>query len=266
MAERFTGLHAEFEEHLTVAVDKLALVGAKPSVPAPSAASASDTDPNVARSKELTLRFDARRCIHSRHCVLGAPDVFLANVAGAWLHPEAVPVERCVAIAHACPSGAITYERHDGGAPEAPPAVNVLRIRENGPYAIHADVDLTGHGRLLRATLCRCGKSSNKPFCDNTHREAGFAATGEPTTIASDPLETRGSLLRITPFTDGPLQVFGSLEICSGTGRTVFRAENARLCRCGGSGNKPFCDGTHARIGFRSDLLSSAPPAGRPRA
>jgi CDGSH-type Zn-finger protein len=91
-------------------------------------------------------------------------------------------------------------------------------------------------------------------------------ATGEPTTIASDPLETRGSLFRITPLADGSLQVFGSLEICSGTGRTVARAENARLCRCGGSENKPFCDGTHARIGFRSEAPASAQPTVRPRA
>lgn len=268
VAERFSGLHTEFEEHLSVAVDQLALVNAKPSrlTPAPVAAAPSDGDANVACTKELNLRFDPRRCIHSRHCVLGAPDVFLANVTGAWLHPEAVSVERCVAIAHACPSGAITYERHDGGAQESPPPVNVLRVRENGPYAIHADVDLAGHGRLLRATLCRCGKSRNKPFCDNTHRESGFAATGEPETIASDPLESRNDLLRITPLADGPLQVFGNLEICSGTGRTVFRAENARLCRCGGSGNKPFCDGTHARIGFRSEPPASTPPPARPGA
>ena len=37
-----------------------------------------------------------------------------------------------------------------------------------------------------------------------------------------------------------------------GTGRVVARMQTTRLCRCGGSANKPFCDGTHARIGFRS--------------
>jgi CDGSH-type Zn-finger protein/uncharacterized Fe-S cluster protein YjdI len=268
VAERFTELHAQFEEHLTVAVDTVAQVGAaRPAATSSApAAAASGDDPNVARTKEITLRFDARRCIHSRHCVLGAPSVFLANVTGPWLHPETVPVEKCAAIAHACPSGAITYERHDGGAPEAPPPVNVLRIREHGPYAVHAEVDLAGHGRMFRATLCRCGKSANKPFCDNSHRAAGFAATGEPATIESDPLEARGGTLRITPLADGPLQVIGSLELCSGTGRTVFRAENARLCRCGGSGNKPFCDGSHARIGFRSEAPTSAPAAARPGA
>mgnify|MGYP001297321411 CR=1 FL=1 len=41
-------------------------------------------------------------------------------------------------------------------------------------------------------------------------------------------------------------------EIVTGTGHTITRAQNARLCRCGASSTKPFCDGTHARIGFKS--------------
>jgi CDGSH-type Zn-finger protein/uncharacterized Fe-S cluster protein YjdI len=264
IGDRFEALHAQFEEHLSTAVDAIAQAKPAPVRPPPSRDIAGD--PNVARTKDITLRFDSRRCIHSRHCVLGAPSVFLANVAGPWLHPETVPVEKCVAIAHACPSGAITYERHDGGAQEAPPPVNVLRLRENGPYALHAAVDLTGYGPLLRATLCRCGKSGNKPFCDNSHRAAGFAATGEPATIESDPLDARDGALQIAPITDGPLQVSGNLEICSGTGRTVARIESARLCRCGGSANKPFCDGTHARIGFRSEAPGAGAPGERPQA
>ena len=263
---RLANLHAQFEERIGAAVNTIAQVRpASNRVQAPAPVAATD-DPNIARTKDITLRFDGRRCIHSRHCVLGAPGVFLANVAGPWLHPEQVTVEECVAIAHACPSGAITYERHDGGTQEAPPAVNVLRMRENGPYAIHAAIDLTGVGPSLRATLCRCGKSANKPFCDNSHREAGFIATGEPATTESDLLEARDGTLHIMPLADGPLQMTGSLEICSGTGRTVSRTENARLCRCGGSGTKPFCDGTHARIGFRSEASTGTTQAGRPKA
>jgi len=266
VGDRFAGLHAQFEEPIGAAVDAVAQMRPAPNaVRAPNPAAATD-DPNVAQIKDITLRFDGGRCIHSRHCVLGAPAVFLANVTGPWLHPEQVTLEECVAIAHACPSGAITYERHDGGAEEAPPPVNVLRVRENGPYAIHAAIDLAGYGSCLRATLCRCGKSANKPFCDTSHREVGFIATGEPVTIESNPLEARDGTLHIEPLADGPLQVVGNLEICSGTGRTVSRVENARLCRCGGSGNKPFCDGTHARIGFRSEAPSGNTRAGRPNA
>jgi CDGSH-type Zn-finger protein/uncharacterized Fe-S cluster protein YjdI len=263
VADSFAELHAQFEGRLAAPV-----AAAAPPRPAPTAMQAppaASDDPNIAHTKDITLRFDSRRCIHSRHCVLGAPKVFLANVAGPWLHPEQVTVEQCVAIAHACPSGAITYERHDGGAQEAPPPVNVLRVRENGPYAIHAAIDLAGHGPTLRATLCRCGKSRNKPFCDNSHREAGFVASGEPATIEAEPLQSRDGTLRVMPVTDGPLQVTGNLEICSGTGRTVSRTVNARLCRCGGSGKKPFCDGTHTRIGFRSEAPTGATQVGRPK-
>jgi CDGSH-type Zn-finger protein len=129
-----------------------------------------------------------------------------------------------------------------------------------------AAIELAGYGPCLRATLCRCGKSANKPFCDNSHREVGFIATGEPATIESNPLEARDGTLHIEPLADGPLQVLGNLEICSGTGRTVSRIENVRLCRCGGSGNKPFCDGTHARIGFCSEAPTGNTRAGRPTA
>ena len=202
---------------------------------------------------DLTLRFDGVRCIHSRSCVLAQPGVYLANVVGPWLHPEVTSVEAVVSTAHACPSGAITYERRDGAPDEAAPAVNVLRVRENGPLAVHADMQLEGHGAQFRATLCRCGKSSNKPFCDNTHQTSGFVATGEPATIPSEPLDERAGELSIEPLTHGPLQVAGSLEICAGTGRTVQRLQTCRLCRCGGSSTKPFCDGSHLHNGFRSD-------------
>jgi CDGSH-type Zn-finger protein len=66
-------------------------------------------------------------------------------------------------------------------------------------------------------------------------------------------LAVRDGVLAIDPQTDGPLQVRGNLEITSGTGRVVARLVQTRLCRCGHSGNKPFCDGSHARVGFKSE-------------
>jgi CDGSH-type Zn-finger protein len=65
-------------------------------------------------------------------------------------------------------------------------------------------------------------------------------------------LPVRDGALAIEPQVDGPLQIRGNLEITSGTGRVVARLTTARLCRCGGSATKPFCDGTHTRNGFRS--------------
>jgi CDGSH-type Zn-finger protein len=98
--------------------------------------------------------------------------------------------------------------------------------------------------------LCRCGQSQNKPFCDGAHNAAGFKASGEPVTRESQPLAVRGGALQVEPLKNGPLEVTGNLEICAGTGRTVDRVTAARLCRCGQSQDKPFCDGSHAVAGF----------------
>ena len=160
--------------------------------------------------------------------------------------------ERVAEIAHACPSGAIRYKRKDGRPDEAPPPVNLVAVRESGPYAVRADIRLDGGSIHYRATLCRCGASKSKPFCDGSHHEIKFAASGEPETRESAALAARDGPLAIDPELDGPLQVRGNLEITSGTGRRVACVTQARLCRCGGSATKPFCDGTHARIGFHS--------------
>jgi CDGSH-type Zn-finger protein/uncharacterized Fe-S cluster protein YjdI len=203
--------------------------------------------------ESLTLLYETKKCIHARFCVTGAPKVFLANVKGPWIDPDGIEVDRLVEIAHACPSGAIRYTRKDGKHDETPPPVNLIAIREAGPYAVRAEIRLNGEPAGFRATLCRCGASKNKPFCDSSHHDVGFSASGEPATGKADMLAVRDGPLAIDPQTDGPLQVRGNLEITSGTGRVVARIIQAKLCRCGGSNTKPFCDGTHARIGFKSD-------------
>jgi CDGSH-type Zn-finger protein/uncharacterized Fe-S cluster protein YjdI len=203
--------------------------------------------------RDLTLIYEGRKCIHSRFCVTWGPKVFIANVKGPWINPDAMPTEALAEIAHVCVSGAIRYKRKDGKPDEQAPPVNLISVREGGPYAIKADIRLDGApAGNFRYTLCRCGASKNKPFCDGSHHEVSFSASGEPATGKADMLAVRDGPLEVTPLTDGPLQVRGNMEIISGTGRVVARLETARLCRCGGSATKPFCDGTHERIGFRS--------------
>lgn len=201
--------------------------------------------------KEITIRFEASKCIHSRGCVLAGPAVFVPNVEGEWIHPDAATAEAVAELAHNCPSGAITYVRHGGAPQESAPPVNLVRIRENGPLAVHGELELDGEP-MFRATLCRCGASARKPFCDGSHTAARFTASGEPATVPSTPLAQRNGVVKITPAENGPLLVSGSLEVVSGTGRTIDRCGETALCRCGGSANKPYCDGTHETIGFRA--------------
>ena len=205
------------------------------------------------RGREFIIHFNGSRCIHSRNCVLDRPDVFVPNVKGEWIYPDKADEAAITQLAHNCPSGAITYERVDGGISEAPPLVNTLRVRENGPLAINAPLVIDGVDQGLRAALCRCGQSRKKPFCDGSHTAAGFVASGEPVKKESQALELRNGPTNITPKLNGPLLVSGNLEIVSGTGQTINRVTKVVLCRCGNSANKPYCDGSHTRVGFKSE-------------
>ncbi len=210
---------------------------------------------DIVTGQHVTIRFDGQRCIHSRNCVLDHPEVFVPNVKGDWIFPDAAAPETVLRIGLNCPSGAIRVFRNDGSAKsDVPPVVNTVRVRENGPLAIEAELVLRDQPQdNVRATLCRCGASANKPWCDGSHSAAGFTATGEPATKPADALEVRNGPVRIDPQTNGSLKLTGNLEIISGTGRTVNKVTQVWLCRCGQSQNKPYCDGSHKAAGFVAD-------------
>ena len=51
--------------------------------------------------------------------------------------------------------------------------------------------------------------------------------------------------------TDGPLLVYGNVTVKDKNGNVTKKNNVTAFCRCGGSGNKPYCDGTHRKIGFK---------------
>src|SRR5258708_15362106 len=113
----------------------------------------------IVDGRKIRIRFDAKKCIHSRGCVLSHPEVFVPNVQGEWIHPDAAAPEAVAEIAHQCPSGAIAYERLDGGPEEEAPKVNLVRLRENGPLAFHGALTLRCAESGVSRTLCPCGAS-----------------------------------------------------------------------------------------------------------
>ncbi len=52
---------------------------------------------------------------------------------------------------------------------------------------------------------------------------------------------------------NGPLLVYGNITIKNKNGEEVKKNKVTALCRCGASGNKPYCDGTHVKIGFKDE-------------
>ena len=199
---------------------------------------------------DLIIRFDSKTCIHARRCVLGLPGVFDPD-ARPWIKPGDTDPDRIVKVIEACPSGALTYSRKSGPG-EAAPETNTARVWENGPLELHGDLHINGQPPRTRAVLCRCGRTGNPPFCDNSHRD-GVEATGIPPADEKRgrPAEAPGGPLTVVAQKDGSLRIEGALEIVAQDGRRVARTEKTFLCRCGHSGSKPFCDGTHNKIGFQ---------------
>jgi CDGSH-type Zn-finger protein/uncharacterized Fe-S cluster protein YjdI len=202
----------------------------------------------------IDVRWDGRLCIHIAECGNAAGDLFEAG-RDPWCIPEKCAKDEVREIVERCPSGALTYHDKEGG-PETAPAENNLMVVYNGPLYASGDLDLKGAPRDMagvryRAALCRCGQSKNKPFCDNSHLQAGFEDYGSVGAQGPGLSETGGKL-SIKPVDDGPLVLAGNLTIRAGSGRVAWQGTQAALCRCGASQNKPFCDGSHKAAGFKS--------------
>ena len=103
-----------------------------------------------------------------------------------------------------------------------------------------------------RASLCRCGASAKKPFCDGSHRTSGFADAGEA--VAADPLGETGEMapLSFSMVPGGPLLANGPLIVQNAAKVTIAEVNETAICRCGASANKPYCDGSHKAIGFEA--------------
>jgi CDGSH-type Zn-finger protein/ferredoxin len=213
--------------------------------------------------------------------------------------------------------------------PIMPEPKGTITIRPDGPYRIEGEIPLEdADGRAFESkpaySLCRCGHSANKPYCDATHKTIGFqgketadpgpianrrvAYRAEGVTIYDDrsvcshsgrctnglpsvfrmrqkpwieptgaPAEEIAAAVRKCPsgalayslgsfpepveeerpaairmIRDGPYAVVGAPMLTFSDGTVCESRARYTLCRCGGSKNKPFCDGTHSRIGFKN--------------
>ncbi len=208
--------------------------------------------------EKISVQYEAKRCIHAAECAHGLPGVFDPQ-RKPWIDPDKAEAEAVAAVVVRCPTGALHFTRHDGGPAEAVPGQNRITVGVDGPLWLRGDLEVIGPDGTVtlkdtRLALCRCGASRNKPFCDGSHTEAEFQDQG---TAGKDSVKTVESadeerVLRITPTADGPLAVKGKAEIVSADGQTCYSGNRMYLCRCGASQNKPFCDGSHATVGFHS--------------
>ena len=129
--------------------------------------------------KAITIHDNRGICAHAGYCTDHAPSVFREE-GGPWIDPDGADAATIIATIEKCPSGALSYsvdgvEHRDHGSA---PSVTATR---NGPYAVTGGIELVGvafgdGASKEHYTLCRCGASKNKPFCDGSHWAVNFAA------------------------------------------------------------------------------------------
>ena len=132
---------------------------------------------------------------------------------------------------------------------------NRILVRENGPLLCTGDIEVVAEdgyvlGKGDDLALCRCGESKNRPFCDGSHKEAGFENNGIIMGVVSEELEQTEGPLKITVRSNAMLLAEGPMTIICADDSCAAKRNKAALCRCGHSGNKPFCDGSHKEFGF----------------
>lgn len=130
---------------------------------------------------DVTIVWEPDTCIHSTLCWKGLKEVF--NPAERpWIKPEGAVTEKIIEQVRKCPSGALNYFMNNEKGKEIigeKAAMIDIEISLNGPVLIKTECAIKhsdGREEIKTGTtaLCRCGQSSNKPYCDGTHRKIDF--------------------------------------------------------------------------------------------
>lgn len=210
------------------------------------------------KGKTITVLYDPQRCIHAKECVHGAPEVFNPN-SNPWVGPDNAEARAIATVIKRCPTGALHYQAADSTLAERAEPSNTLTVTPHGPLYLRGSFAVVAEDEKelfsdTRAALCRCGASKNKPFCDNSHFAVAFDDPGTvaPGGDARKEMATSGKL-RVVRTANGPLHLQGQITIRNADAQVIFEGTETWLCRCGASNSKPFCDGSHQRIGFKAE-------------
>ncbi len=127
--------------------------------------------------KKITIHDNRGICAHAGKCTDGLAAVFHLREE-PWIYPDSASVDEIIETIKKCPSGALSYtvdgaeHRDNEGEPS-------IFIAPNGPYVVSGgpsleNTDMAEGASKEHFTLCRCGGSKNKPFCDGSHWYNGF--------------------------------------------------------------------------------------------
>ncbi|MBN2213364.1 MAG: (4Fe-4S)-binding protein [Bacteroidales bacterium] len=132
---------------------------------------------------EITVYWYPRKCIHATTCFRELIEVFNPRKR-PWVNMNGASTKEIIRVVDLCPTGALAYKYNDQITDnDTPSALNghetEIRVMEDGPLIIRGSFKLTGtdgkeYNNPKMVSLCRCGASMNKPFCDGTHSKTGY--------------------------------------------------------------------------------------------
>jgi len=128
---------------------------------------------------DVTVVWQPDLCIHSAKCAEGLGSVFNPQ-ARPWVNMSGASSEEIIAQVAKCPSGALSIKNET-----SKPTTNMSNPTSNVTVLVDGPVRIAGPCEIAHSDgktetiekdvfLCRCGQSSNKPFCDGTHKKHGF--------------------------------------------------------------------------------------------
>jgi len=130
--------------------------------------------------KEITIHDNRRICSHAAECVNNLSSVFKLK-SRPWINPDSARTEEIIDTIRKCPSGALSYSINGIEYRDPNEREPMVTVSKDGPYLITGGIELIGDNiqwadgaSKEHYTLCRCGASNNKPFCDGMHKTVNF--------------------------------------------------------------------------------------------
>ena len=135
----------------------------------------------VYEGKEVTVNFNRSICAGSAKCVHGLPTVFKSDNSTDWIKPDSDKNAKIIETIKACPSGALSYTTNDKITVDKriEPKITIMK---NGSYYVEGialeGMPIPTNFSTTKYTLCRCGHSKNRPFCDYSHADVSWSDEG----------------------------------------------------------------------------------------
>ncbi len=129
-------------------------------------------------NKEVTVVWEAKKCIHSGICAKGLSNVFRPKVR-PWVRINAASTDVIINQIKQCPTGALSYYMNNEDDKTSEALETKVDVFEDGPLLVYGTLkithkDGTSETKNKTTAFCRCGASNNKPFCDGAHVKEAF--------------------------------------------------------------------------------------------